>query len=128
MRQAGAEGVAEPIAAFIRRLEADAHDRARSADQARTDRDQLHAAASYGDNQPGHDAGPLQRMAGRRALISIAVIFVAAWIWRWAEEPKIETTPMAAPRVGTPKSGCRQMGALTGGSQNDLSRLRENAL
>ena len=91
MRQAGAEGVAQPIAALVKRLEADAHDRARSADQARTDRDQLHAAAS-------HMAMASQGMTLDRckewlaaALISIAVIFAAAWIWRWAEEPKIET-------------------------------------
>jgi glutathione S-transferase len=91
MRQAGAEGVAQPIADLIKRLEHDARDRARSADQARTDRDQLHAAASrLAMTSQGLTLDRLKEWLAA-ALISIAVIFAAVWAWRWAEEPKIET-------------------------------------
>lgn len=91
MRQAGAEGVARPIAALVKRLEEDARDRARSADQARADREKLHAAASH--LVTASDGLTIDRLKEwlAAALISIAVIFAAAWAWRWAEEPKIET-------------------------------------
>ncbi|WP_010336760.1 hypothetical protein [Sphingobium yanoikuyae] len=91
MRQAGAEGVAQPIATLIKRLDADAHDRARSADQARTDLDQFHAAASrLAMASQGMSLDRFKEWLAA-ALISISVIFAAAWAWRWAEEPKIET-------------------------------------
>lgn len=91
MRQAGAEGVAQPIAALVRRIEEDARDRARSADQARADRDKLHTAASH--LAMASDGLTIDRLKEwlAAALISLAVILVAAFAWRWAQEPKIET-------------------------------------
>lgn len=91
MRQAGAEGVGQPIAALVKRLEEDARDRARSADQALADRDKLHAAAHrLAVASEGLTIDRLKEWLAA-ALISLAVILVAAWAWRWAQEPKIET-------------------------------------
>jgi glutathione S-transferase len=91
MRQAGAEGVAQPIAALVKRLEEDAHDRARFIKQARADREQLHAAASR--LAMASDGLTLDRIKEwlAAALISLAVILTAAVAWRWAQEPKIVT-------------------------------------
>ena len=91
MRQAGAEGVAQPIAALVKRLEEDARDRARSADQALADRDKLHAAAHrLAMASEGLTMNRLKEWLAA-ALISLAVILAAALAWRWAQDPKIET-------------------------------------
>ena len=91
MRQAGAEGVAQPIVALVKRLEEDARDRARYADQALADRDKLHAAAHrLAMTSEGLTMDRLKEWLAA-ALISLAVILAAALAWRWAQEPKIET-------------------------------------
>jgi hypothetical protein len=91
MRQAGAEGVAQPIADLVKLLEEDARDRARYADQALADRDKLHAAAHrLAMTSEGLTMDRLKEWLAA-ALISLAVILAAALAWRWAQEPKIET-------------------------------------
>jgi len=91
MRQAGAEGVAQPIATLIKRLEEDARDRTVALERALADRNQIQAAAS-------HLIMTSQKLTLDRfkewlaaALISIAIIFAVALAWHWAQEPKIET-------------------------------------
>jgi hypothetical protein len=107
MRQAGAEGVAQPIAALVKQLEEDARDRARSADQALADRDKLHAAVHR--LVTASDGLTMDRLKEwlAAALISLAVILAAALAWRWAQEPKIETHAMAAHRLGRQKGVCK---------------------
>jgi hypothetical protein len=90
MRKAGAEGVAQQVAALSRQIEQDARQRAEWATQAGARVDALHRAA-----------GELQRISARvwwdrlkewiaAALIGLGLIFAAALAFRWAQEPKIE--------------------------------------
>lgn len=90
MRKAGAEGVAQQVAALSRQIEQDARQRAEWTAQAGAGVDTLHRAA-----------GELHRVSaaiGREhlkgwlyaAMIGLGLIFAATLAYRWAQEPKIE--------------------------------------
>ncbi|CAM3404356.1 MULTISPECIES: hypothetical protein [Sphingomonadaceae] len=90
MRKAGAEGVAQQVAALAQKIEQDARQRAEWTAQAGVGVSALHRAA-----------GELQRVSAgvwwdrlkewiTTALIGLGLIFAAALAYRWAQEPKIE--------------------------------------
>src|SRR3546814_8690423 len=90
MRKAGAEGVAQQVAALAQRIEQDARQRAEWTSQAGVGVNALHRAA-----------GELQRVSAgvwwdrlkewiTAALIGLGLIFAAALAYRWAQEPKLE--------------------------------------
>ncbi len=90
MRKAGAEGVAQQVAALSRQIEQDARQRTEWTAQASAEVHDLHRAA-----------GELQRVSAgvwwdrlkewiAAALIGLGLIFAAALAYRWAQEPKIE--------------------------------------
>jgi hypothetical protein len=90
MRKAGAEGVAQQVAALSRQIEQDARQRAEAAQQTQNALNDLYRAAAQ-----------LQRVSAAigwehlkgwlyAALIGLGLIFVAALAYRWAQEPKIE--------------------------------------
>lgn len=90
MRKAGAEGVAQQVAALSRQIEQDARQRAEAGQQ------MLNAL-----NELLRAAGQLQRVSAgiwwdrlkewiTAALIGLGLIFAAALAYRWVQEPKIE--------------------------------------
>jgi hypothetical protein len=90
MRKAGAEGVAQQVAALSRQIEQDARQRA-----------EWTAQAGAGVERPppgrwGASAGQRRGLVGSpegwitAALIGLGLIFAAALAYRWAQEPKIE--------------------------------------
>ena len=90
MRKAGAEGVAQQVAALSRQIEQDARQRA---DWGRTVgsevRDLQRAAAALQRASTGIWLDRLKEWLWA-ALIALAVVFAAALAYRWAQEPKLE--------------------------------------
>ena len=90
MRKAGAEGVAQQVAALSRQIEQDARQRAEAGQQTQNALNELLRAATQ-----------LQRVSAAigwehlkgwlyAAMIGLGLIFAAALAYRWAQEPKIE--------------------------------------
>ena len=90
MRKAGAEGVAQQVAALSRQIEHDARQRAEAGQQTQNALNELLRAATQ-----------LQRVSAAigwehlkgwlyAAMIGLGLIFAAALAYQWAKEPKIE--------------------------------------
>jgi hypothetical protein len=90
MRKAGAEGVAQQVAALSRQIEQDARQRAEAGQQTEKALNDLLRAATQ--LQRVSAAIEWEHLKGclYAALIGLGLIFAAALAYRWAQEPKIE--------------------------------------
>ncbi|WP_099185176.1 hypothetical protein, partial [Sphingobium fuliginis] len=90
MRKAGAEGVAQQVAALSHQIEQEARQRAETGQQTQNAlNDLLRAAAQL---QRVNETIGWERLKGwlYAAMIGLGLIFAAALAYRWAQEPKIE--------------------------------------
>ena len=90
MRKAGAEGVAQQVAALSRQIEHDARQRAEAGQQTQNALNELLRAATQ--LQRVSAAIGWEHLKGWLyvAMIGLGLIFAAALAYQWAKEPKIE--------------------------------------